>query len=104
MHVSRARVPVFRETTQTAIEACEAAWEFYGGIFDVLIPDNTKTIVQKADPLNPIVTLGFLEYAQARDFVIDAARSLSGRASLRPPLEALMAGTRARARGLSTAE
>src|SRR5918996_1280246 len=74
--VSRYRFvyPVSQETTQTAIEACEAAWEFYGGIFDVLIPDNTKTIVQKADPLQPIITLGFLEYVQVRGFVIDAAR------------------------------
>jgi transposase len=38
--------PVFRETTQTAIEACEEAWVYYGGIFRTLIPDNTKTIVQ----------------------------------------------------------
>ncbi len=74
--VSRYRFvyPVFRETTETAIEACEAAWEFYGGIFDVLIPDNTSTIVQQADPLQPIINLAFLEYMQARGFVIDAAR------------------------------
>jgi len=74
--VSRYRFvyPVFRETTETAIEACEAAWGFYGGIFDVLIPDNTSTIVQKADPLQPTINLGFLEYSQVRDFVIDAAR------------------------------
>lgn len=74
--VSRYRFvyPVFPETTETAIEACEAAWQFYGGIFDVLIPDNTKTIVQEADPLKPIFNLAFLEYAQARGFVIDAAR------------------------------
>jgi transposase len=74
--VSRYRFvyPVFQESTETAIEACEAAWEFYGGIFDVLIPDNTKAIVQKADPLQPLITLGFLEYVQARGFVIDAAR------------------------------
>ena len=25
--------PCFQETTATAIEACEAAWEFYGGVF-----------------------------------------------------------------------
>jgi len=31
--------PVFRETTATAIEACEAAWAFFGGIFHVVIPD-----------------------------------------------------------------
>ena len=63
--------PVFPETTQTAIEACEAAWEFFGGVFRVLIVDNTKAIVQTADPLAPRITAAFLEYAQARGFVID---------------------------------
>jgi transposase len=66
--------PVFPETTQTAIEACEAAWEFFGGVFKVLIVDNTKAIVQTADPLSPRITAGFLEYAQARGFVIDTTR------------------------------
>jgi len=66
--------PVFRETTETAIEACEAAWEFYGGVFHVLIPDSTKAIVAKADPTDPKIVEGFLEYAQARGFVIDTAR------------------------------
>jgi len=66
--------PVFRETTETAIEACEAAWAFFHGVFRVLIPDNTKTIVQRADPLEPRFTPAFLEYAQARGFVIDPTR------------------------------
>ena len=66
--------PVFRETTETAIEACETAWEFYGGVFRVLIPDSTKAIVAKADPTDPKIAEGFLEYAQARGFVIDTAR------------------------------
>ena len=66
--------PVLRETTQTAIEACEAAWRFYGGVFDVLIPDNTKAIVQKPDPLKPVFNRTFLEYSQARGFVIDPTR------------------------------
>jgi transposase len=65
---------VLRETTESAIEACEAAWQFFGGVFNVLIPDNTKTIVCKADPLSPLITPAFLEYAQARDFQIDTAR------------------------------
>src|SRR5919198_163748 len=51
--------PVFRETTETAIEACEAAWAFYGGVFKVVIPDNTKAIVAKADPIAPIMTEAF---------------------------------------------
>ncbi len=71
--------PVFRESTQTAIEACEAAWGFFGGVFKVLIPDNTKAIVQKADPLSPKITQGFLEYAQARGFVTDTTRVRSPR-------------------------
>src|SRR5688572_24603305 len=37
--------PTFEETTARAIEACEAAWDFFGGIFKVIIPDNTKAIL-----------------------------------------------------------
>ena len=66
--------PTFEETTARAIEACEAAWEFFGGVFKVLIPDNTKAIVVEADPLAARITPAFLEYAQARDFHIDPAR------------------------------
>jgi hypothetical protein len=66
--------PTFEETTARAIEACEAAWEFFGGVFNVLIPDNTKAIIAHADPLAPRVARGFLEYVQARHFHIDAAR------------------------------
>lgn len=69
--------PCERETTQSAIEACEAAWEFFGGIFKTLIPDNTKAIVQKADPLQPLINITFLEYAQRRGFVIDTTRARS---------------------------
>lgn len=75
--VSRHRFvfPVEKETTESAIAACEAAWECFGGVFRVLIPDNTKTIVQRADPLEPLINPTFLEYAQARGFEIDATRS-----------------------------
>ena len=75
--VSRYRFvyPCFEETTQSAIEACEEAWSFYGGIFHVLIPDNTKAIVNEADPLEPRINVAFLEYAQARGFVIDPTRA-----------------------------
>jgi len=66
--------PVFQETTATAIEACEAAWEYFGGVFKVVIPDNTKTIVNEADPLEAKLVLGFLEYAQSRGFVVDPTR------------------------------
>ena len=67
--------PCFQETTRSAIEACEAAWAFFGGVFAVVIPDNTKVIVNRADPLSPLLNEGFLEYAQARGFAVDPARS-----------------------------
>jgi transposase len=66
--------PAFQETTAQAIEACEAAWAFFGGIFAVLIPDNTKAIITTANPLGPHIATTFREYAQARGFHIDAAR------------------------------
>jgi transposase len=74
--VSRHRFvyPSLRETTLDAIEACEAARAFFGGVFGVLIPDNTKAIVQKPDLLDPVFTPAFLEYSQARGFVIDPTR------------------------------
>lgn len=66
--------PCFRETTATAIEACEAAWIFFGGVFRTLLPDNTKAIIHTPDPLQPRLVEAFLEYAQARGFQVDPAR------------------------------
>ena len=71
--------PCFQETTETAIEACEAAWAFFGGIFRVAVPDNTKAIVIGADPLHPRLNRTFLEYAQVRGFYIDPTRVRSPR-------------------------
>jgi len=64
----------FRQTTEAVIEGCEAAWAFFGGVFGVLIPDNAGAIVDRADPLEPRLNKAFVEYAQARGFVIDPAR------------------------------
>jgi transposase len=64
----------FTETIADVIEGFEAAWEFYGGIFQTVIPDNMSPIVDKANPLEPRLTQAFLEYAQARGFVVDATR------------------------------
>jgi hypothetical protein len=66
--------PTCEETTACAIEACEAAWQFFGGVFHVLIPDNTKAIIAQPDALTPRVVPAFLEYVQARNFHVDAAR------------------------------
>ena len=67
--------PTLHETAEEAIAACEAAWKFYGGVFGVLLPDNAKAIVEKADPLGARLSSGFLEYVQTRGFVVDPARA-----------------------------
>ena len=56
------------------IAGFEAAWAFFGGVFKVVIPDNMATVVDKADPINPRLNQAFVEYAQARGFVVDPAR------------------------------
>jgi transposase len=64
----------FRQTLDAVIAGCEAAWEFFGGIFKVLIPDNMSPVIADADPVNPRFTVGWLDYAQARGFGTDPAR------------------------------
>jgi hypothetical protein len=55
--------PIERETTASSIEACEAAWRFFGGVFRVLVPDNTRAIVERADALAPRINATFMAYA-----------------------------------------
>jgi hypothetical protein len=64
----------FSQTTATVIDGFEAAWAFFGGVFAVVIPDNMSTAVTKADRIDPRLNQAFVEYAQARGFVIDPAR------------------------------
>jgi hypothetical protein len=64
----------FRQTTEAVIAGCEAAWSFFGGVFGVVIPDNMSAVVDRADPLSPRLNHAFVEYAQARGFVVDPAR------------------------------
>jgi transposase len=64
----------FSQTTAAVIAGCEAAWAFFGGMFQVLVPDNLKPVVDKADRLEPRWNREWLEYAQARGLVVDPAR------------------------------
>jgi Mu transposase, C-terminal domain/Integrase core domain len=64
----------FRQTTEAVIAGFEAAWAFFGGVFKVVIPDNMEAVVDRADGIDPRFNQGFVEYAQARGFVIDPAR------------------------------
>lgn len=64
----------FRQTVDDVIAGCEAAWEFYDGVFGTLIPDNMKAIVDGAHSTEPRLNEAFTEYAQSRGFLIDPAR------------------------------
>ena len=64
----------FSQTTAAVIAGCEAAWTFFGGIFKVLVTDNLKPVVDKADRLEPRWNRERLEYAPARGLVCDPAR------------------------------
>lgn len=66
--------PTFAQTTEAVIEGFEAAWGYFGGVFPVVIPDSMKAIVTQADNTAPRFNDTFIEYAQSRSFVIDAAR------------------------------
>jgi hypothetical protein len=64
----------FRQDLRAVIAGFEAAWAFFGGVFQVVIPDNMPVIVDKAHPTEPRLNRAFAEYAQDRGFVIDPAR------------------------------
>jgi hypothetical protein len=51
----------FTQTTQDVIEGLETAWEFFRGIFAVLVPDNLTPVITKAEPTGPRINDTFLE-------------------------------------------
>ena len=64
----------YSQTLAAVIAGCQAAWEFFGGVFAVLIPDNLKPVIAAADAVNPQFTQGWLDYAGHAGFVTDPAR------------------------------
>jgi hypothetical protein len=62
------------QALDAVIAGCDAAWEFFGGVFKVVIPDNMKTIVTRADGCDPQLCQAFVEYAQWAGFFVDPAR------------------------------
>jgi transposase len=69
--------PLFQQTLDETIGGLEAAWAFFGGVPRRLVLDNFPAAVAGTDPLAPRPTRGFLEYSQARGFVVDPARVAS---------------------------
>lgn len=64
----------YAQTLAAVIAGCEMAWAFFGGVFKVLIPDNLKPVVTDADPVNPRLSSGWLDYAAHAGFATDPAR------------------------------
>jgi transposase len=64
----------YSQTLVAMIAGCEAAWDFFGGVFKVLIPDNLKAVVTDPDAVNPRLSVGWLDYAQHVGFATDPAR------------------------------
>lgn len=66
--------PLVQQTVEATIEGLEHAWRFFGGLPQRLILDNFPAAVAGTDPLDPRPTRAFLEYSQARGFLLDPAR------------------------------
>lgn len=66
--------PLVRQTLEEMIGGLEAAWAFFGGVPQRLVLDNFPAAVAGPDPLHPRLTRGFLEYSQARGFLVDPCR------------------------------
>ncbi len=67
----------YSQTLAAVITGCQAAWDFFGGVFAVLIPDNLKPVIAAADAVNPRFTQGWLDYAGHVGFLTDPARVAS---------------------------
>jgi transposase len=59
---------------EATIEGLEKAWAFFQGCPKRLVVDNFPAAVAGTDPLNPRPTRAFVEYSQARGFLLDPAR------------------------------
>ncbi len=66
--------PTHRQMLEYVIAGLKAALALFGGVPKYLVIDNFGARMVGTDPLNPILTRGFLEYAQHRGFIPDPAR------------------------------
>lgn len=62
---------------QDLIHGLEDAWEFFGGVPVLVVIDNMKAAVLKADRYDPLFQRMFDEYSKYRGFTTDATRSAS---------------------------
>ena len=65
----------FSQRLEDLIEGLEDAWAFFGGVPALLVVDNLKAAVVKADRYEPLFNRAFEAYARHRGFTIDATRA-----------------------------
>jgi transposase len=66
--------PTFEQTTEAVIDGLDAAWAFFEGVVQRLVPDNTTAMILRASPTAPALNPSFREYADARGLLVDPAR------------------------------
>lgn len=66
--------PSFAQTTQEVCAGLDAAWRFFDGVVQRVVPDNASSMVLRASPTDPQLNQVFREYADARGLLIDPAR------------------------------
>lgn len=66
--------PTFTQDLAVVCAGLDAAWRFFGGVPQRLVPDNMKTIVDSAHATNPRLNDAFKDYAEARSLFVDLAR------------------------------
>ncbi len=66
--------PCLGQTRDDLIEGLEAAWDFFGGVFAVVVTDNMSPLTSAPDPVAPKLADEALEYSQSRGFVFDLTR------------------------------
>ena len=66
--------PLVHQTVEATIEGLERVWAFFQGCPKRLVLDNFSAAVAGTDPLTPRPTRAFMEYSQARGFLVDPAR------------------------------
>jgi transposase len=65
----------FSQRLEDLIEGLEDAWAFFGGVTSLVVLDNLKAAVVKADRYEPLFNRTFEAYAHHRGFTIDATRA-----------------------------
>jgi len=78
----------FTQDIRTVIEGFEEAWDYFGGITEIVIVDNLKPAVKKPGKYDPVINKYFLEYSQYRGFVVDPADI--GHATGKPHVERMV--------------